>query len=252
MKKNRAKILLPLLIAAVAAGVMLRYWIFKPRFRYAGTVEATQIDLSARLSSVIAEILITEGQHVEKDQVLVTLACEDVKITADLNADTFTRMERLYRSGAAPKEQYDQALYKKRDSDVRLSWCTIRAPLSGTVLTRYEEPGEWVNPGTKLLSLADLREAWTYIYVPQDEIFRIKVGQSVQGVLPEAGGRSFVGTIRKINGEAEFTPKNVQTQAERTRLVFGVKVGFANPDETLKPGMTIEISLPPDSQQSAK
>jgi HlyD family secretion protein len=68
----------------------------------------------------------------------------------------------------------------------------------------------------------------------------------LKGYLPELGNREFDGTILKINDEAEFTPKNVQTQAERERLVFGVKVSFrdANAEEILKPGMTIEVELP--------
>jgi HlyD family secretion protein len=66
------------------------------------------------------------------------------------------------------------------------------------------------------------------------------------GYLPELDNREFEGTIVKINDEAEFTPKNVQTRTERERLVFGVKVNFrdANAQEILKPGMTIEVALP--------
>jgi HlyD family secretion protein len=65
--------------------------------------------------------------------------------------------------------------------------------------------------------------------------------------LPELNNREFDGKIIKINDEAEFTPKNVQTRSERERLVFGVKVSFlgANDQEILKPGMTIEVKLPP-------
>jgi HlyD family secretion protein len=68
----------------------------------------------------------------------------------------------------------------------------------------------------------------------------------LRGYLPELDNREFDGEILKINDEAEFTPKNVQTQAERERLVFGVKVSFrdANAAEILKPGMTIEVALP--------
>jgi HlyD family secretion protein len=66
----------------------------------------------------------------------------------------------------------------------------------------------------------------------------------VNGYLPEAGDRAFPGRISVIYSEAEFTPKNVQTRSERTRLVFAVKVSFPNPDETLKPGMTVEVELP--------
>ena len=66
------------------------------------------------------------------------------------------------------------------------------------------------------------------------------------GYLPELGDRKFEGIIVKINDEAEFTPKNVQTRTERERLVFGVKISFkeTNADEILKPGMTIEVQLP--------
>jgi HlyD family secretion protein len=69
----------------------------------------------------------------------------------------------------------------------------------------------------------------------------------LNGHLPEMGDRLFIGKILKINDEAEFTPKNVQTRSERERLVFGVKVSFlgVNEDEILKPGMTIEIELDP-------
>jgi HlyD family secretion protein len=73
---------------------------------------------------------------------------------------------------------------------------------------------------------------------------RIRPGMAVEGVLPELQGRGFPGAVLKINDEAEFTPKNVQTRAERTRLVFGVKIGFDNPERVLKPGMPIEVTLP--------
>jgi len=56
--------------------------------------------------------------------------------------------------------------------------------------------------------------------------------------------RKLTGRVTHINSEAEFTPKNVQTRQERTRLVFGVKISFDNKDGLLKPGMTIEMDLP--------
>jgi HlyD family secretion protein len=135
---------------------------------------------------------------------------------------------------------------KKEDMDVRLGWCSVRSPIRGTVLSRYHEPGEWVNPGIKLLTLANIRDIWAYIYVPQPEVSKIQVGMKLKGYLPELNNREFEGKIIKINDEAEFTPKNVQTRAERTRLVFGVKISFleSNGEEILKPGMTIEVKLP--------
>ena len=92
--------------------------------------------------------------------------------------------------------------------------------------------------------MADLSEVWAYIYVPHDLLARLSAGMEVKGFLPEAGDREFPGRISVIHSEAEFTPKNVQTRKERTRLVFAVKVSFPNPGETLKPGMTVEVALP--------
>jgi HlyD family secretion protein len=140
----------------------------------------------------------------------------------------------------------DQVKNRKDESDVRLSWCRVLSPLDGTVLSRYHEPGEWVNPGVKLLTLANIKDIWAIIYVPQPAVSRLRPGDKLTGTLPELGMKSFQGTILKINDEAEFTPKNVQTRAERERLVFGVKVSFLGSNETeiLKPGMTIEVALP--------
>ena len=118
------------------------------------------------------------------------------------------------------------------------------SPLTGSVLTRYHEPGEQVAPGTKLFTLADLREVWAYVYVPQTLLAQIKVGMDVDGHLPELGDKTVPGRVIKINDEAEFTPKNVQTRQERTRLVYGVKVLFPNAQGLLKPGMPIEVALP--------
>jgi HlyD family secretion protein len=66
------------------------------------------------------------------------------------------------------------------------------------------------------------------------------MNQQVQATLPEMDDKKFSGVIEFINPEAEFTPKNVQTRDERTRLVYGVKIRFENKDGILKPGMTLE------------
>lgn len=234
------------LAAAAAAAVAVKLIFFPSRFLYAGTLEATKIDLSARLPETIAAVVPQEGDRVTKDEEVVRLTCDDVKVAADLADVNFRRNRRLYRAGTVSPDQMDQVKNRKEDSDVRVGWCSIRAPLDATVLSRYHEPGEMVTPGTKLLTVANIKDIWAYIYVPQPEVSRLRPGQALTGYLPELGMRPFQGKILKINDEAEFTPKNVQTRVERQRLVFGVKVGFlgANDQEVLKPGMTIEVELP--------
>ena len=114
------------------------------------------------------------------------------------------------------------------------------------VITKFREAGEVVAPGAPLVTVANPYDIWAYFYVPYELLYRLNVGQGVVGVLPEADNMKFYGRIVKINEVAEFTPKNVQTRDERTRLIYGVKVQFENPDLILKPGMTIESTLMPD------
>jgi HlyD family secretion protein len=248
MKKQFFRIASVALLVAVATLAIRRFY-FSKTFFYAGTLEATKVDLSAQISSRIQKVTVQEGARVKKGEELVTLSCEDVRVAQDFAQDNYLRALRLFKSGSGSKEALDQAQSKKDEADVHLRWCQIQSPIQGTVLGRYHEPGEWVSPGTPLLTLADIQDIWAYIYVAQPEIFRLTPGTRIIARLPELQGRTFQGVIVKINSEAEFTPKNVQTRAERTRLVFGVKVSFlgSNQDEVLKPGMTIEAELPRDN-----
>ncbi len=247
-KKRMLKIILIAAAVAIATAIAAKLLFFRSVFLYAGTLEATKVDLSARISSAIAAVRVQEGDHVAENQELVALSCEDIKVASELANSNFRRTIGLYRTGTASQETMDQVRNKKDDTDVRLGWCSIKSPISGTVLSRYHEPGEWVNPGTKLLTLANIRDIWAYIYVPQPAVSRLQVGMKLKGYLPELNNREFEGKIVKINDEAEFTPKNVQTRSERERLVFGIKVSFlgSNEQEILKPGMTIEVKLPRD------
>jgi HlyD family secretion protein len=235
-------------IAGIAAGALLLAWIlwkvFGGGYQYAGTVEATEVDLSARVSSVIATRDVAEGDSVKKGQTLMKLACEDVMLAADLAESNYKRARELYQAGSMPQADFDRAKYQREDASVRRSWCRIASPTDGVVLDLYHEPGELVGPGVKLATVADLSEVWAYIYVAQPLLVRLKPGMEVTGTLPEIKRAKFRGRIARIRDEAEFTPRNVQTREERTRLVYGVKVAFANPDGLLKPGMTIEVRLP--------
>lgn len=245
-KRKPPKAVIALVALLVAAGVVAKFVIFRGVFLYAGTLEATKVDLSAKVPSTIAAVNVREGDHVTADQVLLTLACEDIKVASEIANENYQRNARLFKAGSASQEILDQMKNRKEDADVHVAWCTVHSPIHGTILSRYHEPGEWVNPGTKLLTLANIQDIWAYIYVPQPEVSALKPGMRLIGRLPELGNREFEGKILKINDEAEFTPKNVQTRSERARLVFGVKVSFleANAEEILKPGMTIEVRLP--------
>ena len=240
MKKK----IIPLVILLVVGSVI----VFKVRngrdFRYSGTIEATETDLSARISGVITGYGAREGDAVKKDAEIAAIDCDDLRLAAGIASEDFKRADELYKGGSLSKENYDRLKYKRDDSALKVQWCSIKSPVAGRVLYTYREKGELVAPGTKLATVADLSEVWAYIYVPHDLLAKLKPGMELKGFLPEAGDKVFQGRVSVIYSEAEFTPKNVQTRKERTRLVFAVKVSFPNPDEALKPGMTIEVELP--------
>src|SRR5581483_3077802 len=121
-----------------------------------------------------------EGDHVTQGQQLVALTCEEVKVEDDLATENYQRNLKLFRAGSASQEILDQMKNRKEDADVKLGWCSIKSPIHGTVLSRYHEPGEWVNPGTKLLTLANIRDIWAYIYVPQPDVSRLKPGMKLK------------------------------------------------------------------------
>ena len=127
--------------------------------------------------------------------------------------------------------------------EVQRAECTLLAPSNGTVLARNYEPKEMALPGATILEIGRLDRVHTWIYVANAEVGRVRLGQRVELVADTYPGRTFAGTVVRINERAEFTPKSIQTKDDRTRLVFGVKVEIDNPDRALLPGMPVEAAL---------
>lgn len=121
---------------------------------------------------------------------------------------------------------------------------TIVAPFDGRVAQRHREPGEVVGAGTPVLTLRDLSDRWVRIYVREDAVGRVRIGQAARITTDSYPGRSYEGRVFFIGSEAEFTPRNVQTSEERTRLVYPVKVRItADEDVDLKPGIPADVVL---------
>lgn len=238
------KIIIPVLILALIGGGVYYKTRAARDFRYAGTIEATETDLSARIQGVIERYGAREGEPVKKGAVVTALDCADLRLAAGIAAEDYKRADELFNGGSMSRENYDRLKYKRDDSALKVDWCSVRSPVNGRLMYSYHEKGELVSPGTKLATVADLSEVWAYIYVPHDLLAKLSTGMEVKAYLPEAGDKAYTGRISVIYSEAEFTPKNVQTRKERTRLVFAVKVTFPNEGEMLKPGMTVEVKLP--------
>ncbi|MCF7687479.1 MAG: efflux RND transporter periplasmic adaptor subunit [Cephaloticoccus sp.] len=119
----------------------------------------------------------------------------------------------------------------------------LASPLTGIVLSHNIEPGEFVSPGTPVITVADTAHIWVRAYLNETDLGRVHHGQHVVVHTDSFPGRDFAGTVAFIASEAEFTPKTVQTPKERVKLVFRLKIDVANPQEELKPGMPADVII---------
>jgi HlyD family secretion protein len=147
-------------------------------------------------------------------------------------------------SAARAREKELQAQLEA--AKTQLSYTEIRSPLDGVVLTKNVEAGEFVNPGTPVVTVADISDLWMNIYIPETQTGLVRLGQPVHVYADSFPGETFNGKIIFVSSESEFTPKTIQTQEERIKLVYRTKVSLENTQQRLKPGMPAdaEILLP--------
>jgi HlyD family secretion protein len=120
----------------------------------------------------------------------------------------------------------------------------IVAPFNGVVTVRHREPGESAAPGAPVITVMNTQDRWVRIYVREDQVGRVAIGQEARITSDSHPGKTFNGRVSFIASEAEFTPRNVQTKEERVKLVYAVKVTIVG-DEALelKPGVPADVEL---------
>jgi len=119
----------------------------------------------------------------------------------------------------------------------------VIAPMGGIVTDRLLDPGEIASPRAPIVVIADLDHAWAEVFVDEPMVPRIKLGQAAT-VFTDAGGAGLPGKVSYIASKAEFTPRNVQTAEDRSKLVYRVKIAVDNTNGVLKQGMPVEADIP--------
>jgi len=136
-----------------------------------------------------------------------------------------------------------EATANVRRLETQVSELTVFAPLAATVLTKAVEAGEVVSAGKPLVLLGNLDQPWIKIYIPETQLGLVKLGGPARVFVDSFPNLPFRGTVSWISDQAEFTPKNVQTQEERVNLVYAVKITVENPQRKLKAGMPADAEL---------
>jgi HlyD family secretion protein len=208
---------------------------------------------------------------------------EQARINLDAAKTDRDRTENLFKENSITKQQYDNALSRydlaaaqyqtakdnltkikniTRPEDIEsaranlnkaisaydllkqnISDCSVYAPVNGIISKKFVEKGEIVNPQSSLLKISDLETVNLMIYVSETELGKVKLNETADVTVDAYKDKVYKGKVIFISPEAEFTPKNIQTKDERTKLVFGVKLEIPNPQFDLKPGMPADAKL---------
>lgn len=323
----KSKAIIPLIvILLMGLGLYLfreQLWSSSPeQIQATGTIEATTVDLGSKISGLIDQVLVQEGQKVKAGQLVAVLSRSDLVAQKERDAlgvqvaETrlrdlqmgareeelkeariqvesaglgveqarldLSRSEALTRAGALPQEKLDQASFALQQKEALLASAQARlellqagarpeavagaqaevarsravlkaslallqdlnitAPRDGTVISRNHEPGEFVNAGSPLITLADLEHLWIKVYIPTDQLPAIHLQQKVE-ISVSGSSQKFAGTVTHIADRGEYTPKSVQTKQERANVVFAVKVSLDKSPDVIKPGMPADVTF---------
>jgi HlyD family secretion protein len=137
----------------------------------------------------------------------------------------------------------DQASAQLAAIDKKIEDCVVLAPADGIVTRRAVESGEFVNVGSSMLTITKTDVVKLKIYVPEDQLGRVKVGQAADLKIDTFKDKVYRGRVTYISPTAEFTPKNVQTKDDRVKLVYEVQIEVPNQNGELKSGITAEAKL---------
>ncbi len=149
------------------------------------------------------------------------------------------RKERIQQARA----RVDQMSRSLDLAQTQLGYTTVLSPFNGVVLSKNAEPGEYVSPGTPIVVVGDIEHVWLRAYINETDLGRVKLDQRAYVTSDTYPGRVYDGRVSFIASEAEFTPRNVQTQKERVKLVYRIKIDIPNPEQELKPGMPADAEI---------
>ncbi len=128
-------------------------------------------------------------------------------------------------------------------SQIVLGYTVLRAPFSGVIQVRQAELGEIMVPGTPVVTLADLDHVWLRAYINETDIGKVRYAEAATVTTDTYPGRSYKGRVSFISANAEFTPKSVETHAERVTLVYRIRIDIDNPTHEPVPGMPADAML---------
>lgn len=187
--------------------------------------------------------LVEEGP---RQETIDTARAQVARAKAALNATEAGRFDsnRLHQERTSRLAGIEQAKASLAVVETQLKDAIARSPVDGVVLVKAAEAGEVLAAGTTIVTIADLAHPWLRGYVGQQNQGRVQIGAPVEVVTDSFPNRRFQGRLAFLAADAEFTPKQIQTEEERVKLVYRVKIDLENPEGVLKANMPADAFIP--------
>jgi HlyD family secretion protein len=255
---TRSRPVIPVLILLVAALVAGGYFWWRSAhtsessgLSASGAVEAQQYQVASVIAGQVTKVEVSEGDVVKQGQTLVLLDQSALRLQVD-QAEQGVKAARAALSNAkkdgtkadvsSARARLNQAEAAVDLAKVQLGYATVAAPHSGVVVTLTTNAGQNAGPGRTLLTLSDPNDLFVRVFVPETQIGNVKVGQQAT-VTTDSSTEPYTGRVSFVASEAEFTPNNVETKDQRTKLVFEVRVRISDTSGALKAGMPVDVTF---------
>jgi HlyD family secretion protein len=181
----------------------------------------------------------TRKEEIDQARDMVDRAKAAVRLSESNQLELKRKEEQVRTSQADLNRSTAQAQL----SESQLSDTTAMSPVDGTVLTKAAEVGQVLAAGTTVVTIGDTDHPWLRGYINETDLGRIKLGTKVKVTSDSFKDKVYWGHISFISSEAEYTPKQIQTQEERVKLVYRIKIEIPNPQHELKSNMPVDAEI---------
>lgn len=255
---RRRRPLIPLLILLVLALGAGGYYLWRSAhatestgLSASGAVEAQQYQVASVIAGRVNKVAVSEGDVVKQGQTLIVLDQSALKLQVGQAEQGVKAARAALRNAkddgtkadvSAARARLNQAEATVDLAKVQLGYATVTAPHSGVVVTLTANAGENAGPGRTLLTLTDPGDLFVRVFVSETQIGNIKIGQQAT-VTADSVPEPYTGAVSFVASEAQFTPNNVETKDQRTKLVFEVRVRIGDTSGALKAGMPVDVTF---------
>src|SRR6266571_3166107 len=232
-----------------------------------GTIEVDEAHVGPRAGGRVEKIFAWEGDHLHEGQLIVQLDASELRARRDLAAaqidtaihdadaqeaqlqflrdDARRQQDLLKRKVVSPNDaERAESSAKSQEKNVQAAEMQVTAPTDSILEVLSVKVGDVLPANREAATLLLIQHLWVRVYVPETWLGYIKVGDHVRVRVDSFPGKDFDGVVEQVSRQAEFTPRNVQTVADRIKQVFGVKIRLPSNDDRLRAGMSADVYFP--------